>query len=122
MKILIVHSSNFDCKKELYKPILDSNLSKLHDFILPHEKSDTPYTKPLMENNEIDIVIAEVSYPSTGEGIEIGWADVYNIPVYAIYKSGSKYSAALKLVCKSFKEYKNNDEMLKIINDIILNY
>ena len=28
-----------------------------------------------------DLVIADISYPSTGVGIELGWADCFNIRV-----------------------------------------
>jgi nucleoside 2-deoxyribosyltransferase len=93
----------------------------LHSFHLPHESETIPFTRSLLENKEMDIVLAEVSYPSTGEGIEMGWAHVFNIPIYCIYKEGMKYSGAINTITNNIYTYKNTNDMIekiKIITDI----
>lgn len=82
MNSYISHSRNFDFVKELYIPIRESRLNTEHFFLLPHEDSDTVFpTKDYFESQECDMVIAEVSYPSTGQGIELGWAEMLHIPI-----------------------------------------
>ena len=85
MNIYIAHSREFDYVKELYIPIRnDENLNE-NTIILPHEKNDfSSNTRDFYKN--IDLLIAECSYPSTGLGIELGWASDDNIPTYCIYK------------------------------------
>lgn len=108
MRIYISHSRNFDFQNELYTPLKQSNLSKTHEFILPHQDSDKPFnTKELLQNKGCDMVLAEVSFPATGQGIELGWANVFEIPIVCIYKTGSKISGSLKVVCKDFLEYQS---------------
>lgn len=58
MKIYIGHSRQWDYKRKLYRPILDSNLNKEHEIILPHIGEKTFNTKNIIE--ESDLFIAEV--------------------------------------------------------------
>jgi len=97
MKIYISHSSGFDFKAELYLPLRNSILNKQHDLILPHENSEEPY---LIKDKlpEFDLILAEVSYPSTGQAIELGWVSMKRIPIACFYKKGSKVSSSLKTV------------------------
>jgi len=99
MKIYLSHSSSFDFEDQLYKPLKDSLLIKSHQFFFAHDKEniDTK-SKEIIQNS--DLVIAEVSYPSTGQGIELGWADIQKIPVLCLYSSGSTFSNSLKFVLK----------------------
>ncbi len=97
-------------------------MDKQHSFVLPHEKSDKPFnSKEYLKN--CDLIIAEVSKRSIGLGIELGWADSYNIPVACIYKKGFKPSNSLKAITQKFIEYTNSQELIletkkviKIIN------
>ena len=65
------------------------------------------------------MIIADVSKPSTGLGIELGWANVDNVKIYCIYKKGFKYSSFLKAVSDNFYEYSNELELIDIIKRII---
>ncbi len=122
MKILVTHSSSFDYRKELYLLIRNSDLNNEYLFILSHEADIQVFTRPLMERREINLQIAEISYPSTGQGIEMGWANVYKIPVISIYKKGSKYPGSVKLVTSEILEYSDNDEMINKLSKSIKNY
>jgi len=119
MKIYVAHSRSFDFKKELYKPIRQSSLNDEHTFVLPHETSDEPFNSKDYLKNEADLLIAEVSEPATGLGIELGWADTFAVPIICIYKKGSKVSGSLKVVSKYFVEYSDSKELISGIERII---
>src|SRR3990167_1351123 len=103
MKIYIAHSKDFDYKNELYAPLRDSRLNSQHEIFLPHETDQFINTKEIVEKS--DMVIAEVSYPATGEGIELGWADSFRIPIVCLYKEGTKPSQSLKAVSETVVAY-----------------
>lgn len=114
MIIYVSHSRDFEYKKELYFPLTDSPLLKTHRFILPHEKSDTLYhSKALFKEKKCDLVLAEVSYPSTGVGIELGWADIMEIPVVCIYRAGVSPSQSLKAVSHHFIAHINAIDLVR---------
>jgi hypothetical protein len=115
MEIYVAHSRDFDFRKELYLPIRRSDLNESHTFTLPHERHNRPfYTREYMKN-KCDLVIAEVSYPSTGMGIELGWASTYLIPIVCIYRKGSEISGSLRQVSTKFLKYGNNKELISAI-------
>ena len=114
MKIYVTHSTSFDYKKELYKPLRNSNLNAKHDIALPHEKSSELFdSKKYLD--KCDLVVAEVSFPSTGQGIELGWANVKNVPIICFYKRGTKPSGSIKAVTDKIFEYTNSDNLIKKI-------
>lgn len=118
MKIYISHSSKYDYTKKLYNPIKNSNLVQSNTFYLPHEdKNKILNTRDVISN--YDLVIAEVSLPATGQGIELAWADYSKTPILCIYEKGAKISSSLKFITKYFIEYENiNDMVYKISNFI----
>jgi len=65
LKIYVGHSRDFDYVNELYVPLRRSKLNSIHEIILPHEKSDRPYSSKEFFKT-CDVMIAEVSHPSTG--------------------------------------------------------
>lgn len=110
MKIHVVHSSNYDFKNELYNPLRNSNLNQLHKIFLPHETDEFIKTKDLIRN--CDVVVAEVSLPATGLGIELGWADAFDRPIICISKHDSKVSGSLKAVSNVFIEYLTSEDLV----------
>lgn len=118
MKIYISHSTKYDFKNELYAPLKTARL--VAQFILPHQESETLYpSKELFLSKGCDKVFAEVSYPSTGQGIELGWANSITIPIICIYKKGSKYSSSLQEVTQDFIEYNDSSDLIEKIKGII---
>jgi len=114
-KVYVSHSKKFNFKNELYGPL--KNLNEIN-FIFPHEKSEKPKpSKNIIKSSSA--VIAEVSYPSTAVGIEIGWADAFNVPVICLYKKNSKISSSLKIVSKNFVEYDKIEKILPEIEHIL---
>ncbi len=119
MKIYVSHSTNFDYKKDLYKPL--TNLIPKSDLILPHEKSHRPtFTKDIIAHKKCNFILAEVSYPSTGQGIELGWASLVDIPIVCIHKEKAIMSTSLQLITARFMPYHRiedlKDELLQIIS------
>ncbi len=110
MKIFVAHSSSFDFQNDLYKPLRNSPLNTEHEIKLPHEKGIEVKTKDIIKNS--DAVVAEVSYPSTGQGIELGWAEVFDTPIIYIYKEGSKISRSLSKITDKFILYKDSQDMI----------
>ena len=118
MKIYISHSSKYDYINKIYNPIKNSDLVKTNTFFLPHEeKNKIVNTKDIISN--YDLVIAEVSLPATGQGIELGWADYAKTPILCIYKKGTNISSSLKFITKQFIEYESIEDMIKEISDFI---
>lgn len=121
MKIYVTHSKNFDYHKELYQPLRESPLNNNHEITLPHENNTKPFqSKPFIKT--CDLVLAEVSYPATGQGIELGWADMYNIPIVCLYKKGTKPAGSLKIVTDTFIEYLNSKDMTDKLSDYISSF
>jgi len=96
----------------LYKPVRESVLNKQHEIIFPHEdESSTINTKDVIKNS--DVVFAEVSFPATGLGIELGWADTYAVPIVCFSKTGAKISGSLKFITKNFIEYVDTEDLVE---------
>lgn len=119
MKIYVAHSRSFDFQKELYEPIRNSALAKEHTFVLPHSDSEEPFNSKQFFQDGCDLVLAEVSYPATGLGIELGWADFLQIPIACMYKKNAKISGSLKAVSDIFFEYSDSQDLIAQVEKII---
>jgi len=119
MDIYIAHSSNYDFINELYNPVKEIKFRPLDiNFIFPHLTDQFKNSKQLI-SKQIDLLIAEVSYPSTGLGIELGWANIANVPIYCIHKTDTKYSSSLNTISDKFYSYSSSEELKEIIRTII---
>lgn len=110
MKIFVAHSSDFDFRNKLYIPLRGSSLNAEHEIFLPQENGKERVTKELIKS--CGVMVADVSLPSTGEGIELGWADTFGIPIICMYEKGSKISSSLGFVAHTLLEYDNPADML----------
>ncbi len=112
MKIYVSHSRNFDFKSELYQLLENSGLDC--DFIFPHKDSEEAYdSKSLFQSKQCDLVLAEGTYQSTGQGIELGWANIFGMEIIAVYKKGSHLSHSLKNISKEVIEYVDADDLIQ---------
>lgn len=116
MKIFVAHPGTIDFQHELYGPLRESSLSKEHEIFLPHE-GKSQVTKELIKQS--DLLIAEVSVPSTGSGVEMGWADAFNVPILALHKEGTKRSNSVSYVAKEILEYENSEDLIEKIENFI---
>lgn len=110
MKLYLTHATAYDYEVALYEP-LKQTLAVNHDIFFPHdEKNVNTKSKDIIK--ESDVVLAEVSQPSTGQGIELGWADSFNVPIVCFYRSGSKPSGSLRFISDVFIEFSSVEEMI----------
>ena len=111
MKIYVCHFKNFDYQNELYKPLKEAKLPV--EFIFPHVFGKEPFkSKELFESHGCECVLAEVSTPSTGQGIELGWADIYGVPISCFYKTGLRPSNSLTVITDKIIEYGDSKDLV----------
>lgn len=112
MNIYISHcGGNYDYENELYQPIKESQLAKKHHFFLPHEPQNIDMDA-VEELKHTDVLVAEASYPSTGQGIELAQAKAANVPIICFYKAGAKTSSSLRFVTNRVVEYTDVSDLL----------
>lgn len=113
MKIYFAHPNTVDYRNELYRPLLASALAGQHELIFPHLNFETPFdSKDLLTGKGCDLMVAEVSMPALGVGIELGWADSSGIPIVCIHKAGTRIGSSLKVVTGEFIEYTGTDDLI----------
>lgn len=106
VKIYIAHASCFDYQNELYKPLKASSLAEKHTLIFPHEADENPtHSKAII--GACDAIIAEGSHPSTGMGIELGWADDLGKPIIVIHKRDRQPSPSISIIASAVMPYSN---------------
>lgn len=119
MKIYVAHATALDYQQLLYQPLKKSNLYSRHNFILPHETSaialDSRTTIAACE-----LILAEVSLPSTGLGIELGWADALNKVIILLHHEAAKLSSALNIISSNFISYNNPGEMIEKLSKYLI--
>ena len=113
-KVYVSHSRDFYFRKELYKPLREI---KGYELILPHEHSDELFSSKDFFRDGCDVLVVEASYKSTGMGIEIGWADAFDIPIIILYKKGCKLSGSVKSMSDRVIEYDSLEEMVKKLEE-----
>ncbi len=111
MKIFIAHSTAYDYQNELYKPLRASRLNTEFDLFLPLENGIQRITKDHIKQS--NVLVAEVSYRSTGQGIELGWADIFQVPIIYIHKKGMLSSRSLDKLSTTFLQYETADQMIE---------
>lgn len=116
MRIYISHSTTFDYKNELYKPLRESALNSKHEIILPHENDNEVSTKDVIRDS--DLFVAEVSYPSTGSGIELGWANSAYVTIACFYKTGSEISSSIKYVTDNVFPYDSIESVIAKVAEL----
>lgn len=116
MNIYISHSSGYDYENEIYEPIKASKLARVHQFFLPHELQNLD-TDAKTELKQTDVLVAEASLPSTGQGIELAQAEAAGVPVICFYKTGFKPSGSLRFVTSTIIEYRDINDMLAKLED-----
>jgi hypothetical protein len=117
MKIFVSHSREFDFADELYKPLQQAIFFKNHELILPHATNEFLDTKKLIQQS--DLILAEVSFPSTGQGIELGWANDSNLPIICFYKNTRLPSKSLSSVTTIILSYANTENLIKQLSQQI---
>lgn len=63
------------------------------------------------ELQQTDVLVAESSLPSTGQGIELAQAHAVGVPIICFFKTGSKASSSLRFVTNKIIEYSNTNDL-----------
>lgn len=113
MNIYVSHSTQFDYQNELYAPLRNFAMHAKHTFIFPHDTETLVNSKEYIRN--ADLVLAEVSHPSTGVGIELGWADSYQVPIIFLHRTGAILSGSLSAVSTKFLSYSSPEDLSGIL-------
>src|SRR3989344_1868786 len=116
MQIYVGHSTAFDYQKDLYQPLKASLLWKQHQFILPHDKQSLPINSKAIIS-KVDFVMAEVSYPSTGLGIELGWADDASCNILCLHQQNIQPSSSLSIITSQFISYTDPTDLINQLAD-----
>ncbi len=77
---------------------------------LPYEGRE----KPIDSRQAIkksDILLAEVSTPGTGIGVEVGWADAFSKEIVFLAREGTDPSGSLKLVSNNWIFYNDLEDL-----------
>lgn len=115
MKIYVGHPSSIDFVEELYEPLKQSSIAEKHELVFPHEESDAPFDSREFLREDCDLFVAEVSEPSTGLGIELGWADRSGVPIICFFRQGTEPSSSLEALDTEVKEYSSLEELVELI-------
>lgn len=118
MKIYVGHSSSIDFREKLYRPLKESNLAE-HEFVFPHEDSGEPFDSKKFLSEEADLFVAEVSEASTGLGIELGWADLFDVPVLCIHREEARPSSSLQALEADVESYSSEEELVEAVKDFV---
>lgn len=117
MNIYFPHSKQLGYE-EFYSALRTSKILSKHILILPYEKSVSPEnSKDVIQ--KADLIIAEVSYPGTGLGIELGWADALQKKVICFFEYGRHTAGSLKYVSDSIISYDNYTDLIKKLEKLI---
>jgi hypothetical protein len=116
MRIYVCHSRHSNFLLELYDPIKSSPLATTHEFHFPYDNKEAKSKDVIKESN---LLIAEVTLPGTGLGIEIGWADSFGVPILCISKKGSIISNSLAYVTNDFFDYADSHELIEKLTEFL---
>lgn len=118
MKIYVCHSTGYDYVNELYKPIRASSLNTDHEIFLPHENLNGEIDT-MQITKDADLIIAEVSYPSTGQGIELGRAEMIGKRIVCLHQADKTPNSALRFVTGPVISYKDAAEMIRVVAELL---
>ena len=119
MQVYLAHATSFDYQQELYAPLQQLSIPQVK-LIFPHLQTAQPiHSKQLIAASHL--ILAEVTYPSTGMGIELGWAEQLVKPIYALYREGCTYSSSLKLITTAIYSYQDVQQLCAIVREICEN-
>ena len=116
MKIYIGHSTDLEYMEKLYEPLKDSSIGREHEMIFPHDLEEFFNSREFLKK-KCDLFVAEVSKPSTGLGIELGWADIFEVTVLSICQEGNEPSSALEAVTEDVTDYRSGKELVEIVEN-----
>lgn len=89
---------------------------------MPHENGAEAQLDSRKVLPTCHLMIAEISYPSTGLGMELAWAEHASIPVLCIYKIGCQPSSSVTNLFPDIIGYESNTDMVEKVENWILKH
>lgn len=87
------------------------------EVLFPHEaQEEVQLTKDAI--SVCDLVLVEVSIPSSGSGIELGWANAAGKPIIAFHQGGSEPSPAIKFVTREIHVYVTEEHIIEVLKKL----
>lgn len=117
LNIYVAHKKDSVYAETLYNVINSSNLAKTYNIIFPHENGGKDFNSKEVIS-KCSFVLAEVSDHATGVGVELGWADAYNIPIICLHREWCKPSGTLTYLTDKFYSYGSRHSLLTVLNDL----
>ena len=88
------------------------------NLVWPHAGNDeVQATKNDLQS--ADLLLVEVSIPSTGSGIEMGWANDANKPIIAFHQAGTQPSPAVKFVTEQIHTYLSSEQIEAVLASLV---
>lgn len=112
MRIYISHSRTGEWQRDLYQPLQASALAATHELVFPHTGAGDSVFDSRSLLPTVGWVIAEVSEPSLSVGIELGWANLYGVPIIFCHRRGTAVSPAAQSVAAQVIEYQTPAELV----------
>lgn|GEM_PF-193548 len=119
MRIYISHARSFDYQLELYQPLLNSPIASEHELILPYMGGGGQSTDTKAVLQAVNLVVAEVSFSATGQGIELGWADMLGKPIICFYRQGYPVSSSISMITNRVYSYKDPTDLIKQLESLL---
>lgn len=117
LNIYAAHASSFDYQAEFYQPLQESTIAEQHNITFPHDNTEEQFNSYKFFHTDCDLVIAEVSHPSTGLGIELGWAYDADIPIICVHQDTSDPTNALTAVTNMVYKYSSPKNMITVLKN-----
>jgi hypothetical protein len=87
------------------------------DWFFPHRYSQEPnQIEKTFASGVFDFILAETSYPSTGQGMELQLAHTNNIPIICIHKEVQKPTGALQTITDKILSYSKIEDLKSILS------
>jgi len=119
--IYVPHSNAYDFRNELYIPLRASILNSKFNLVFPHEESKSSFnSKEFFKDGNCHYLLAEVSYPSIGLGIELGWANIFGIRTICLIKKGLKLSTSISVLTNEIIEYENSLDLVDKLESLLI--
>ncbi len=110
MNIFVAHASAFDYENKLYAPLRAFGDELGHEITLPHERGHQWDSREVIKG--CDAFILDASVPSTGAGIEAGWASAAGVPILVVHERGSRPSAVVEFIASEVIEYEGTEDLV----------
>lgn len=116
---MIIYFSHSKNARGLYFALQNTDFGD-KQFILPHEHTNESYpTLDLFKSGKCNLVLAEVSYRATGQGIELGWANLMDIPIVCIHHTKTTPSKSLSILTDVIMPYQDWHDFIPTVQAAI---